>query len=201
MLSTKKLILELNVKYTEKKIKKDNNFNFDSKRKAYILTSGRIISYGERDYTQVLKKNDPIGFAESILARKYVLQYKRLTDITLLEFDSKSIRDAVNKANIAVIALIKYCLARIFNPTKTTYKGHYLFEEEIELSLLTQRRTSGPEGLAGGEDGLPGEQILIRADGTEERLASTDSRTAYPGDRLVLRTPGGGGAGEPELLA
>ena len=45
----------------------------------------------------MLKKNDPIGFAESILARKYVLQYKRLTDITLLEFDSKSIRDALIK--------------------------------------------------------------------------------------------------------
>lgn len=77
----------------------------------------------------------------------------------------------------------------------------YLFEEEMELSLLTQRRTSGPQGLDGGEAGLPGEQILIREDGTEERLNFTDSRTAYPGDRLVLRTPGGGGAGEPELLA
>jgi 5-oxoprolinase (ATP-hydrolysing) len=78
---------------------------------------------------------------------------------------------------------------------------HYLFEEEIELSLLTQRRTSGPAGLAGGEAGQPGEQILIRTDGTEEILKSADSRTAYPGDRLILRTPGGGGAGDPELLA
>jgi 5-oxoprolinase (ATP-hydrolysing) len=78
---------------------------------------------------------------------------------------------------------------------------HYLFEEEIELSLLTQRRTSGPDGLCGGEAGQPGEQILIRSDGTEEILNPTDSRTAYPGDRLILRTPGGGGAGEPELLA
>ncbi len=77
----------------------------------------------------------------------------------------------------------------------------YLFEEEMELSLLTQRRTSGPQGLDGGKAGFPGEQIFIREDGTEERLNFTDSRTAYPGDRLVLRTPGGGGAGEPELLA
>jgi 5-oxoprolinase (ATP-hydrolysing) len=77
----------------------------------------------------------------------------------------------------------------------------YLFEEEVTISLLTQRRTSGPEGMADGRPGLPGEQILIRKNGEEIKLGSIDSITAQPGDRLILRTPGGGGAGNPELFA
>ena len=131
MLSTKQLILKLNIQNKEIKVKKEEEFNFDDKKKAYILISGKIISYGERDYTQILKKNDPIGFAESILAKKNVLKYNRLTDIILLEFNSKNIRDAVHEANIAVKALIKYCLARIFTPTNSSHKSHYLFEDEF----------------------------------------------------------------------
>ena len=49
--------------------------------------------------------------------------------------------------------------------------------------------------------GLPGEQILIRKNGEEIKLGSIDSISAKPGDRLILRTPGGGGAGNPELIA
>ena len=77
----------------------------------------------------------------------------------------------------------------------------YLFEEEVTISLLTQRRASGPEGMAHGQPGLPGEQILIRQNGEEIKLGSIDSITAQAGDRLILRTPGGGGAGDPEVLA
>ena len=77
----------------------------------------------------------------------------------------------------------------------------YLFEEEVTISLLTQRRASGPEGMADGQPGLPGEQFLIRKNGEEIKLGSIDSITAQAGDRLILRTPGGGGAGNPELLA
>ena len=100
MLSTKQLILNLNLHYKEIKVKKEQEFNFNDKNKAYVLLLGRIISYGERDYTQLLKKNDPIGFAEAILAKKKILKYKRLTDIILLEFDAKDIRETVNKSNI-----------------------------------------------------------------------------------------------------
>ena len=131
MLSTKNLILNLNFQPREIAVKKDDKFDFNNKNKAYLLLSGEIISYGERDYTQLLKKNDPIGFAESILNKKKILKYKRLTDVILLEFKAKEIRDAVNNSNIVVKAIIKYSLARIFFSSKSSRKSHYLFEEEF----------------------------------------------------------------------
>ena len=77
----------------------------------------------------------------------------------------------------------------------------YLFEEAVTISMLTQRRASGPEGISGGLSGLPGEQFIIRENGEKIDLKSIDSIEAQSGDRLILRTPGGGGAGDPELIA
>ena len=77
----------------------------------------------------------------------------------------------------------------------------YLFEEEVTISMLTQRRASGPGGICHGLAGSPGEQFLIRKGGEKIILGSIDSIIARSGDRLILRTPGGGGAGNPELLA
>jgi 5-oxoprolinase (ATP-hydrolysing) len=76
----------------------------------------------------------------------------------------------------------------------------YLFEEETKLSLLTQSRVQAPQGISGGEPGVCGEQFLIRKNGKQEVLSSLEQAIAYPGDRLLIRTPGGGGAGEAELL-
>jgi 5-oxoprolinase (ATP-hydrolysing) len=70
-----------------------------------------------------------------------------------------------------------------------------LFQEPVELSLLTQRRMSGPYGLEGGGDGQPGRQYLLRADGTQESLEPACATTVQHGDRLVIETPGGGGWG------
>ena len=56
MLSTKNLILNLNFQPREIAVKKEDDFDFNNKNKAYLLLSGEIISYGERDYTQLLKK-------------------------------------------------------------------------------------------------------------------------------------------------
>lgn len=77
----------------------------------------------------------------------------------------------------------------------------YLFKENTHFSLLTQRRTTGPEGLDGGREGAKGEQVLIREGGKREILGSSFSGIARAGDRLLLHTPGGGGAGEKDLLA
>jgi 5-oxoprolinase (ATP-hydrolysing) len=65
------------------------------------------------------------------------------------------------------------------------------------VSLLTQRRASGPDGVAGGGSGARGRQILRRAGGHAETLASLAHFEAVPGDILSIETPGGGGWGAP----
>lgn len=68
--------------------------------------------------------------------------------------------------------------------------------EPLELSLITGRRGPFPPfGLAGGEPGALGENLLIRCDDSEEQLPGICQRQLAPGDRLIIRTPGGGGYG------
>ena len=68
------------------------------------------------------------------------------------------------------------------------------FEVPTEVTLLTERRRLAPYGLQGGEQGKPGENVLIR-DGREEQLPGKTRFMAQPGDRLAIRSPGGGGWG------
>ncbi|NPV60894.1 MAG: hydantoinase B/oxoprolinase family protein [Actinobacteria bacterium] len=66
--------------------------------------------------------------------------------------------------------------------------------EKATITLLSDRRKRAPYGLAGGEDGRPGEDYLVRA-GRREKLPSKARLTVEPGDILEIRTPGGGGHG------
>jgi N-methylhydantoinase B len=64
------------------------------------------------------------------------------------------------------------------------------------VTLLTERRLQGPRGAGGGEDGAPGENVLIR--GTEETmLPGKVTFEALAGDIISVRSPGGGGWGAP----
>lgn len=63
-----------------------------------------------------------------------------------------------------------------------------------EVTLLTDRRVFPPYGLAGGEAGQKGENVLIRK-GAEIPLAGKGNYELFPGDVLSIRTPGGGGYG------
>ena len=72
-----------------------------------------------------------------------------------------------------------------------------LVETGATISLLTDRRRNRPKGLAGGEDGEPGRNLLAEPNGEWTELPSKVSREVAAGTRLKVETPGGGGHGQP----
>jgi N-methylhydantoinase B len=69
------------------------------------------------------------------------------------------------------------------------------FLADVTVSLLTERRRSAPYGLAGGESGQPGENVLVFPEG-EQLLPGKLNINLPAGSRLSIRTPGGGGWGK-----
>ena len=69
--------------------------------------------------------------------------------------------------------------------------------EGCTISLITERRTSRPWGLAGGGPGAPGENWLLPAGDESRAKQLPDKCTAQlqAGDVLRMLTPGGGGWG------
>ena len=67
-------------------------------------------------------------------------------------------------------------------------------------TLLCERRTRGPAGAGGGEDGAPGVNTLI-AGGEERILPGKISFEVKAGDIISIQSPGGGGWGPPDDAA
>ncbi|MEU4499402.1 hydantoinase B/oxoprolinase family protein [Streptomyces sp. NPDC023998] len=72
------------------------------------------------------------------------------------------------------------------------------FLEPMTVALLTGHRRVPPYGMAGGETGALGHNLVERADGSVTQLHGVDSVDVGPGDVLVMKTPGGGGYGTSE---
>jgi len=72
-----------------------------------------------------------------------------------------------------------------------------LLSLKATLSILAERTKIPPWGLRGGLPGSLGEYTLVRSDGSAERLPPKCTIPLARGDRLVIRTPGGGGYGDP----
>ncbi len=62
------------------------------------------------------------------------------------------------------------------------------------VSLISERRRHAPKGQAGGMDGRPGRNLLIRG-GRELRLPGKATLAVRRSDVIVVETPGGGGWG------
>ncbi len=70
------------------------------------------------------------------------------------------------------------------------------FLEKMTASILSNGRTTGAFGAAGGSPGLPGINRVVRANGSVELLGHIGSTEMNPGDEFVIETPGGGGYGK-----
>jgi 5-oxoprolinase (ATP-hydrolysing) len=70
------------------------------------------------------------------------------------------------------------------------------FRRSLTAAILSNHRRRAPRGLAGGADGAPGANRVVRRDGRVETLAAIAQVEVGAGDRFVVETPGGGGFGE-----
>jgi len=69
------------------------------------------------------------------------------------------------------------------------------FLDEVEVSVLSERRVFAPYGLKGGKSAKAGENLLIK-NNKIYNLTSKATFSVNAGDRLIIKTPGGGGWGE-----
>ena len=67
---------------------------------------------------------------------------------------------------------------------------------DCDVTLLADRRSRGPWGLAGGADGAPGRAFITRRDGSVEEMPGKFSTRLRKGERIRIETPGGGGWGK-----
>ena len=71
------------------------------------------------------------------------------------------------------------------------------FLSPARVTILSERRRFAPYGLQGGHPGEKGENALLRGGYEEVVLSGKEVLDVEPGDVLSIRTPGGGGWGEP----
>lgn len=71
------------------------------------------------------------------------------------------------------------------------------FLEHARVSVTGTRRKSGPPGAAGGSEGKPGVDYVLKK-GRKKRLKAGQSVVVEPGDRVRIETPGGGGYRKPK---
>jgi N-methylhydantoinase B len=74
----------------------------------------------------------------------------------------------------------------------------FYFIEEGEISIHDDRHDTQPWGILGGRPAACSEKWLVRKDGSREPLPSKiDNVRVRNGDRVIFRTAGGGGWGDP----
>lgn len=73
--------------------------------------------------------------------------------------------------------------------------------QPLYFTIVSERRITSPYGMEGGEDGAKGLNLMIKGKGKDRRVVNIGPRATVSleiGDHFMIRTPGGGGWGNPE---
>ena len=160
-----------------------NNFTFGNARHQYYETiSGGSGAGGVRDDVGQLMS----GFDGTSVVQSHMTN-SRLTDPEVLEFrfpvrlESYEIRAGSGGAG------------RWHGGNGGVRRVRFL--EPMTASILSNGRTHGAFGMAGGQPGQVGQNVVVRADGRIEVLGHIGQAEMQPGDVFEIHTPGGGGFG------
>jgi 5-oxoprolinase (ATP-hydrolysing) len=161
-----------------------NNFTFGNARHQYYETiSGGSGAGGVLDADGKVVR----GFDGTSVVQAHMTN-SRLTDPEVLEFrfpvrlESYEIREASGGAG------------RWHGGNGGVRRVRFL--EAMTASILSNGRKHGAFGMAGGEAGQVGRNVVVRADGRVETLDHIGQAEMAPGDIFEIHTPGGGGFGK-----
>jgi 5-oxoprolinase (ATP-hydrolysing) len=151
-----------------------NNFTFGNARYQYYETISGGSGAGEGfDGTDVVQTN---------------MTNSRLTDPEILEFRFP-------------VRLESYAIRHGSGGAGRWHGGNggvrrVRFLEPMTAAILSNNRIHAPFGMAGGEPGARGRNLVERADGRVEQLGHIGKTDMGRGDVFVVETPGGGGYGK-----
>ena len=160
-----------------------NNFTFGNARYQYYET----ISGGSGAGALVDAAGEPVGGFNGTSVVQTHMTNSRLTDPEILEFrfpvrlDSYEIREGSGG------------VGRWQGGNGGVRRVHFL--ENMTASILSNGRTYGAFGMAGGEPGEVGTNRVLRADGSVEEIGHIGQAEMQAGDVFEIATPGGGGYG------
>lgn len=127
---------------------------------------------------------------DAIHATDHVLSSCRLTPSEAIEQINRHVR-------IEGFGLIQDCWGEgEFNGGMGIFRRFRILEDDVTLSLYSDRFRLPPKGREGGRDGASARLFVERGDETIE-LGATSTFALERGDLVEIRLPGGGGWGDP----